>query len=171
MNIEIFKFDTNHLMELTALSRQTFIDGFEKTTDPVQFQKYVAKAFAPETLLEELTHPQAVFYGLRVSGELVGYWKLRWDRYQDFDADKPMLELQRIYFLEKYWGQGLGQKALRWIEDFAHTNHFKSIVLLAFSENPAARRFYFREGYHDIGRAAFPFGDEIHNDYVMCKNL
>ncbi len=171
MNIEIFQFDESQLTELTALSLQTFIDGFQKLTDPAQFQKYIAKAFAPETMYEEITNPQTLFYGLRVSGEWAGYWKLRWDRYTDFDAPKPILELQRIYFLEKYWNQGFGQQALRHIEAFAHANHFKSIILLAFTENHAARRFYFREGYRDIGRADFQFGNEVHHDFVMCKNM
>ena len=171
MNIEIFQFDESQLTELTALSLQTFRDGFQKLTNPEQFQKYIIKAFAPETIREELKQPQAVFYGLRVSGELAGYWKLRWDRYTDFDAQKPMLELQRIYFLEKYWNQGLGKHALRWIEQFTAENHFKSIVLLAYTENHAARRFYFREGYRDIGHADFQFGTEIHRDFVMCKNI
>jgi diamine N-acetyltransferase len=153
------------------LSLQTFIDGFQKTTNPIEFQKYIAKAFAPETIRDELKQPQNLFYGLRVSGELAGYWKLRWDRYTDFDAPKPMLELQRIYFLEKYWNQGLGQRALQYIENFAHANHFKSIILLAYNKNHAARRFYFREGYRDIGRADFQFGDEVHIDFVMCKDV
>jgi GNAT superfamily N-acetyltransferase len=171
MNIEIFQFDEHHLTELTALSLQTFIDGFQKVTNPEPFQNYIVKAFATETMREEITHPQAVFYGLRVSGELAGYWKLRWDRYTDFNAPKPMLELQRIYFLEKYWSQGLGKNALQWIEQFAKDHSFKSVILLAYTENHAARRFYFREGYRDIGRADFQFGGEIHKDFVMCKNL
>jgi ribosomal protein S18 acetylase RimI-like enzyme len=171
MNIEIFKFDSSHLRELTAWSLQTFKDAFEKGTDPKHFQKYIAQAFAPEIIYQELTHPQTVFYGLRVSGEFAGYWKLRWDRYADSDAPKPVLELQRIYFLEKYWNQGLGQQALRWIEAFAQQQHFKSLLLLVYSENHGARRFYFREGFIEIGRANFQFGDEIHNDFVMCKNM
>jgi RimJ/RimL family protein N-acetyltransferase len=82
-----------------------------------------------------------------------------------------MLELQRIYFLEKYWNQGLGQQALKYIENLAHEKQFKSIVLLAYTENHAARRFYFREGYRDIGHADFQFGEEVHRDFVMCKNV
>jgi diamine N-acetyltransferase len=165
------QFDENLLAELTALSLQTFIDGFQKSTNPQQFQKYIVQAFDPENIRNELNNPQTRFYGLRISGELAGYWKLRWDRYTDFNAPKPMLELQRIYFLEKFWNQGLGPKALKCIEEFAHTNHFKSIILLAYTENHAARRFYFREGYRDIGRADFQFGDEVHNDFVMCKDI
>jgi RimJ/RimL family protein N-acetyltransferase len=171
MNIEIFQFNESHLSELTALSLQTFLDGFQKIINSTEFQKYIAQAFAPETIRTELKQPQNVFYGLRVSGELAGYWKLRWDRYTDFDAPKPMLELQRVYFLEKYWNQGLGQQALQCIEQFAHANQFKSVVLLAYNQNHAARRFYFREGYRDIGHAEFPFGDEVHIDFVMCKDI
>jgi diamine N-acetyltransferase len=174
MNIEIRLYSPDsesHLAELTALSRQTFIDGFEKTSHPDHFKTYLAQAFAPETVRAELQSPKTVFYGVWIEGNLAGYCKLRWDRYENANAPKPALELQRIYFLEKYWNQGLGQYTLDWIQAFAQARQFKAILLLVWNQNHAARRLYFRVGFEDIGRADFQFGNEIHHDFVMCKKL
>lgn len=158
--------------ELLKLAKQSFIDAFEKVSDPTNFKLYVKTAFQPKILRGELLDEKSIFYFLKTDkGETAGYLKMRWDRSEEFFSDEKALELQRIYFLEPYWGKGLGKTLLNFAENYGRERGFKWIYLIVWCENHAAIRFYEREGWSIFGRKNFQFGDEIHHDYALRKQI
>ena len=158
--------------ELENVARQSFKDAFEKVNEPTAFEAYVAKAFDPSVILEELRHEATHFYFLKnADGETVGYLKLRWDRSEEFFPTERALELQRIYLLEKHWNKGYGATLLEFAEGFGRTNGFAWIWLVVWFENHGAIRFYEKQGWEKFARKEFHFGSEIHNDYVLRKKL
>jgi diamine N-acetyltransferase len=160
------------LKELLKISKQCFIDAFEKVSNPDNFKKYVKTAFQPKILRGELLDEKSAFYFIKTdAGETAGYLKMRWDRSEDFFPDEKALELQRIYFLEPFWGQGLGKTLLSFAENFGHDKGFKWIYLIVWCENHKAIKFYEREGWTLFGRKDFQFGDEIHHDFALRKEV
>ena len=160
------------LKELLKVSKQSFIDAFEKVSNPENFQKYVKKAFQPKILRGEFLAEKTVFYFIKnEAGETAGYLKMRWDRSEEFFLDESALELQRIYLLESHWGKSLGKTLLDFAETFGREQGFKWIYLIVWCENHGAIRFYEREGWVIFGRKNFQFGDEIHHDYALRKQL
>lgn len=155
---------------LVALSKQTFIDAFEKTTDPDNFNIYISTAFTPSVIEAELAHEASVFYFLKDDAlQTVGYMKLRWDRSTEVMGQEKALELQRIYFLEKYWNKGYGKILLDFAENFATNNQFTWIYLCVWYKNDGAIRFYERHGWAIFSRKNFQFGNEIHHDFLLRK--
>jgi diamine N-acetyltransferase len=160
------------LKELLKIAKQSFIDAFEKVSDPINFKKYVKNAFQPKILRGELLDEKSIFYFIKTdNSETAGYLKMRWDRSEEFFPDEQALELQRIYFLEHYWGKGMGKMLLQFAESYGREQGFKWIYLIVWCENQAAIRFYEREGWVIFGRKNFQFGDEIHHDYALRKQL
>ncbi len=160
------------LTELIQIAKQSFIEAFEKVSNPDSFKTYVETAFQPEILRGELRDKQSVFYFLiNDDNETVGYAKMRWDRSDEFFPTDKAIELQRIYFLEKHWNKGYGKVLLEFCENYGRKNGFVWIWLVVWLENHGAIRFYEREGWEKFGRKSFQFGNEIHNDFVLRKRL
>ena len=67
--MKIIQCTENHLDELIFVAKQSFIDAFEKQTEPSNFQAYMSKAFTKEGVLEELQHPQSAFFFLQTTKE------------------------------------------------------------------------------------------------------
>jgi diamine N-acetyltransferase len=172
LNYNILRCDLSHLDELLLLAKQSFIDAFEKTSDPENFKLYVTQTFTPSVLAEELAHPETVFFMLRnEKKENVGYVKLRWDRGAEFFPNEKSIELQRIYVLEKYWYKGFGKILLDCAQDFAVQGHYPWIYLVVWFQNDVAIRFYERHNWAQFAKKDFKFGNEIHHDIVMRKDI
>ncbi len=170
--MKIIRCTENHLEELGLVAKQSFIDAFEKQSNPDNFKAYVSKSFTKEVVLEEFQNPESVFYFLQTDeGETTGYVKLRWDRSEEFFPTEKALELQRIYLLEPYWNKGFGKILLDFAESFAHENGFEWIYLIVWFENKGAIKFYEREGWSIFGHKDFQFGNEIHHDYALRKKI
>jgi diamine N-acetyltransferase len=173
--MKIVQCQADDAAELLAVARQSFIDAFEKASNPDNFKAYIAKAFTPSVVAEELAHAASVFYFLKdASGETVGYAKMRWDTSDEFfpsASDGKALHLQRIYLLEKHWNKGYGRVLLDFCENYARQNDYTWIWLIVWFENHGAIRFYEREGWEKFGHKDFQFGNEIHHDFAFRKKL
>jgi diamine N-acetyltransferase len=168
----IVKCDASHRDELLALAKESFIQAFEKSSDPDNFKLYVAQAFTPSVLAEELAHPQTVFFMLQTpEKENVGYLKMRWDRGSEIFPHEKSIELQRIYVLEKFWHQGYGKVLLDYAESYASNAAYTWIYLVVWFQNDTAIRFYERNYWKQFAKKDFQFGNEIHHDIVMKKNI
>ena len=98
LDYEIIECNARHADELLALAKQTFIEAFEKVSDPANFKLYVEQTFTPSVIAEELAHKESIFFIIRTAeNENAGYIKLRWDRGKEFFPNEESIELQRIY--------------------------------------------------------------------------
>jgi diamine N-acetyltransferase len=184
----IVRCDETHLPTLLPVAKQSFIDAFEKDSNPENFKIYVEKAFTESAMLEELQHPESIFYAFNTENTentvdegnpeaigkgplMAGYVKLRWDRSEEFFPNEKAIELQRIYLLAQFWNKGYGKILLDFSENYACEHSFEWIYLVVWLENHAAIRFYERNGWEKFARKDFMFGEEVHHDWVLRKRL
>lgn len=59
----------------------------------------------------------------------------------------PNIDIDNVVVDEARRGQQIGQKLVRWIEDWAKARGITFAVLDAYNNNYAAHKFYLREGY------------------------
>jgi diamine N-acetyltransferase len=164
--------NAGHRDELLVVAKRSFIEAFEQSSDPENFKLYVAQAFDPSVVAEELAHSESVFFMFKnAENENVGYIKMRWDRSTEFFATEKSLELQRIYVLEKYWYQGYGKILLDYAEHYAAQGDYSWIYLVVWFQNDVAIRFYERHKWQTFAKKDFKFGNEIHHDIVMKKRI
>ena len=170
--MKIIRCNESHLEEYQYVARQSFIDAFEKVSEPESFKSYISTAFLPDILRGELMDDKIAIYFLQNDeNETVGYVKLRWDRSEEFFPNESALELQRIYLLEQFWSKGYGKIILDFSEKYAFEHNFTWIWLVVWSENHGAIRFYEREGWEKFAQKDFQFGNEIHVDPVFKKRI
>ncbi len=64
------------------------------------------------------------------------------------DADKQSCaEIQTIYLLPEFIGQGYGSILLKWLIEYAQSVGYKNIIVWVLTENTRARKAYERVGF------------------------
>nr|WP_068889526.1 GNAT family N-acetyltransferase [Pedobacter panaciterrae] len=69
------------------------------------------------------------------------------------------LVMHRLCVRPKFQGQGIAKQLLRFSEQFAIDNSYKSIILDSFSRNHVALNLYENNGYMKKGKVTFRKGD------------
>ncbi len=101
---------------LTELSFATFFPAFVGTTSPENLDAYMSAAFNEEQLAKELADPQAAFFLIENSENVIGYLKLIEGEVPESVSNPRAIELSRLYVRQEFIAQKIGamlmQKAL-----------------------------------------------------------
>ncbi len=171
MNLHLAKCTNTDLDKLISISRETFIEAFEKQNTPDDFKAYMEKAFSREQLLNELEDPQMHFYLVHLEDEPIGYFKLNENEAQGDVKDKDSIELERIYVKSAFQGNKIGHFILDHIKRIA-TNKNKSYIWLGvWKKNNKAIRFYENNGFIRFGEHPYYIGSDKQMDWLMKLNL
>jgi GNAT superfamily N-acetyltransferase len=95
---------------LQELATQTFAETFAHDNDPKKLEAFFEEAYSLEVLTSELSDSNCQHYFLRVDHQIAGYLKLNQGPAQTEHELENAFEIQRIYLLKAYQGQGLGKK-------------------------------------------------------------
>lgn len=105
------------------------------------------------------------------SGHLLGFAQLRLDAaHPKVDAVRAV-ELERLYVLERFAGQGIGRALLAACEATAREHGATTMWLTAWVSNRRALAFYARRGHVDVGSDCYVFEDERHENRIFVKAL
>lgn len=156
---------------LVNLGRRTFIEAFEKDNKPEDFKEYLDSAFGEETLLKELKDINSSFYFIYEDSSLVGYIKLNEKEAQSDIKDIDSIELERIYVLAEFQGQGIGEWILRQVISIAKAKNRFYLWLGVWEHNPKAIKFYQRLGFYKFGSHPYFIGNDEQTDWLMRLDL
>ena len=81
------------------------------------------------------------------------------------------VELQQIYVLSKWHGQGVAAHLMEWALATAARDDAPEIYLTVFDHNERAKRFYRRYGFSEAARCTFTLGDRVDDDRVWRLSL
>ena len=131
---------------------------------------YMDKAFTHDKLLSELQNENSEFYFAMEGDEIIGYFKINMKEAQTEFKGDTSLEIERIYISDGHQGKGYGTQLLNKVKEVAATSGVKYIWLGVWEKNPAAIRFYERNGFDVFSSHEFQMGDEVQMDKLMiCK--
>ncbi|SDQ15791.1 GNAT family N-acetyltransferase [Flagellimonas zhangzhouensis] len=156
---------------LTKVSKETFIDAFEKDNNPVDFQNYIQQAFSIKKITTELKNPNSHFYFVFDDNTLVGYFKLNTESAQTDVHDPTALEIERIYVLKEHQGKKIGAWMLQEIISLAHKMEKTFIWLGVWEHNTNAIRFYQRHGFQKFDEHPYFIGDDKQTDWLLRIRL
>ena len=166
--MELRKCTSFDLEVLLWISKETFVDTFEKDNDPNDFQQYVESAFTKKKIEEELQNQDSDFYFIYVEQELAGYFKLNRAKAQTDVNDAKSIELERIYVLKAYQGKQIGRWMLeKAIEISKKQNGIQYLWLGVWERNTKAIRFYERNGFSKFDQHSFYIGKDEQIDWLM----
>lgn len=169
--IEIVPCGPSDLAELRVIGLQSFTEAFAAQNKPSDFEAYVSGAFDPAVLERELLVGASEFYFSKIDGRTAGYLKVNHPPAQDDDFGQNCLEIQRIYTLSIYYGQGVGEALLKKAIEIARYYSYNFVWLGVWEHNPRAIRFYQKNGFEVFGQHSFLFGSDLQTDDLMRKLL
>ena len=156
---------------LIELGKTTFAQTFAADNTPENMAAYMNRAFTHEKLKSELENPNSEFYLVRINEDAIGYLKINTASAQTELQPHDTLEIERIYVLEDFYGQGIGLKLLEKSIAIAREKHLKSIWLGVWERNHRALRFYEKNGFQVFDKHVFKMGTDDQTDLMMRLSL
>lgn len=155
---------------LAALAAHAFRETYRALDDPREIQDYIDEHFAPEVLAAGLAEAGAVTLLLvDAQGSLSGYARVRTDPAPECVAGASPVHLDRLYLDPSRKRGGLGTRLMDAVLDWARAHDRHTIWLGVDHRNAAARAFYARHGFTDVGIRQFLFGGRLYDDPVMAR--
>lgn len=171
MKLDFRQCEISDVDALVKISKDTFVDAFEKDNDPVDFQNYIQNAFSPDRLESELKNPDSIFYFVFDEETLVGYYKLNMGKAQTDVHDEDSIELERIYVIQAYQGHKIGAGMLSHILHLVKELGKAYLWLGVWEHNPKAIRFYQRHGFQKFGEHPYYIGNDKQTDWLLRLDL
>lgn len=169
MNIE--KATIEDIDILLELGKTTFTQTFAADNTPENLEAYMNRAFTHEKLKSELKNPNSAFYLVRKDVKAIGYLKINTASAQTESQPHDTLEIERIYVLIDFYGQGIGQNLLEKAITIAQEKKLKSIWLGVWERNHRALRFYEKNGFQVFDKHIFKMGTDDQTDLMMRLTL
>lgn len=171
MNLSFKRCTIENLETLVKVSKDTFVDAFEKDNDPEDFKYYINKDFSKENMKAQLQDPNSIFYFAYLKDDLIGYFKLNSNSAQTEIIDDHGMELERIYITSSYQNKGFGKSLLLHTIDLAKSKNRSFLWLGVWQKNKAAVRFYERYGFKKFGSHPYFIGKDKQTDWLMRLDL
>ena len=156
---------------LRGIARDTFIETFSEANKAEDMERYLTENFSEEQLARELSNPDSFFYVAEVNGHVVGYLKLNTAHAQTEPQAADALEIERIYVLSNYHGNGVGQALYHHAMSVAKDRKASYVWLGVWEHNHRALRFYEKNGFTAFGTHIFQLGNDQQTDILMQKSV
>lgn len=171
MDISIRRAGRDDAVLISVLATTTFYEAYCQQDESRNLAGYIAESFAVSTIIDEIDDPTSTFLIAEIDGKAVGYARLIDYSTTDGITGQRVIELKRIYLLERLWGSGAGEALLMHCIGSAAARGFDTIWLGVWEENQRARRFYDKFGFGQVGTLMFPYGDVVGTNLVLQKQL
>lgn len=159
------------LLELQAISRQTFFDAFGEVNTDEDMNHYLEVNLSMEQLTSELNQADTSFYFAKNGKEILAYLKLNEADVQTEKRNIPSMEIERIYVRKEFQNRGVGQFLLDHSIQITKNKQLKLIWLGVWEQNVSAIRFYERNHFQFFGKHAFMLGKDEQTDLLMERYL
>ena len=130
-------------------------------------RQYLYKAFNEQMISQELKNENSQFYFAYVKNDLAGYIKINTGSAQTEPHKDPALEVERIYVLQPFQGQKVGQQLLGKALQIAKKHKAQYVWLGVWEHNHRAFKFYQKLGFVKFGQHPFMLGQDRQTDHLM----
>lgn len=156
---------------LADMGARTFKASFGPQNTPDDMDAYLTEAFYPDRIQKEITTGSGIYFIAFLDENPVGYLKLRVGQTPAAPVGQKPIELERIYVLTQYKGQGIGSLMKDRALTEARKLGYKTMWLGVWKENQDAIKVYSRWGFEIVGEQTFTLGQDVQFDWIMARSL
>jgi ribosomal protein S18 acetylase RimI-like enzyme len=171
MEIQLKRVTLDDVSKLQKIGIQTFTETFGGLNSVADMESYIHSAFDSAKLLAELGDAHTEMYFALHNKQTIGYLKLNRGPAQTELKEQGGLEIERIYVLQAYFGQQVGQLLFDKALQIAQACAVEYIWLGVWEQNARAIRFYEKNGFQQFGSHVFKLGEDEQNDILMKYTL
>lgn len=169
--ITIRKVEIVDLEDLRDIAIQTFREAFASENKEEDINHYIENNLSPGQLRSELVSNESIFFFAETQKGVSGYLKINWGKSQTEIGAKEGLEIERIYVLKEFQGEGLGRKLFEKALSVAKSMSKEYIWLGVWEHNSKAIQFYERNGFKPFGTHVFTLGEDDQVDIMMRLDM
>jgi diamine N-acetyltransferase len=170
-NLQLVPVILSEILDLQAISRQTFFDAFGEVNTNEDMNHYLEVNLSMEQLTSELNNPSTSFYFAKNEKEILAYLKINEADGQSEKRAMPSMEIERIYVRKEFQNRGVGQFLLDHSIQITKDKQLKLIWLGVWEHNVSAIRFYERNQFQFFGKHSFMLGSDEQTDLLMELKL
>lgn len=160
---------------LGALATQVFFDTYATAGLRPALVREAAEAFDTAALAALLARPEGGLVVAEREGHLLGF--VQFARQPQGAVlgvvaavdGRPALEIERLYVLLRFQGQGLGRALMARAASRARAAHCPLMWLTAWVGNHRARAWYAHQGWRDIGATDHVFEGQRFENRVLVN--
>ena len=167
MNISLEKISVLDVEWLQEISKQTFVETFAAVNTESNMLQYLNEALSIQTLSDEMMKKDSEFYFAKIEDKIVGYLKLNFGDSQTESIDENGMEIERIYVLKSFHGEGIGQYMFDEAIAIARQKQLNFLWLGVWEENHRALNFYKKNGLVEFDKHEFILGNDVQTDVMM----
>lgn len=169
MDITIKKAVKDDAAILALLAQITFKEAFGHVWDKTVLKNYLKHTFSVQKIEDSINKSNNVFWIAYADKLPVGYAKLKiYSPYEQLADPKPA-QLQKIYLLNDYIGNKIGEQLQNTLFEQVRAEGLKTLWLAVWDGNEKAVRFYEKHGFTKETTYHYDF-DSMSFDYeVMIK--
>lgn len=169
MDLEIRIADPKDAEIVALLGRITFRETFGHLFEHHQdyLRSYLDRTFAVEKIRRSLGNPRNRYWLAFLAGLPSAYAKLKFPSPTTPIASDQAGQLQKIYVLREFVGQGIGNPLLAAVLSHASSRKVEVVWLDVLKQNTRAVRFYQRAGFTLLGDHAYTIGSQTFSFHLM----
>jgi ribosomal protein S18 acetylase RimI-like enzyme len=171
MNLTIRRTTISDVSLISALGITTCYEAYFELDPSKDLAEYCVNFFSLEQITAEFEDKNSTFLIAELNGKAVGYAKLREGKNIECLKDKNVIEVQRIYILEKMKGKNLGKTLMKKCFEIGKEKGREIIWLGVWDKNIAAQKFYEKIGMKNIGLIDFSDGKNQFINFVFAKEI
>ncbi|MFC1764974.1 GNAT family N-acetyltransferase [Planctomycetota bacterium] len=156
---------------LATMGAQTFSLAYSSIIGPKDLESYVQEAFSPELIASERQTGQTTFILAEVEHIPCAYAGIRRSQLPEGITLLHPVELQRLYVLPEWFGQGIGTAMLSHIVSWIKQHCYRSCWLRVWEKNLRAIALYKRWDFQTIGSEPYYVGDVSETVLVMTREF
>jgi|SRR3989344_387392 len=159
--------DTEILIEIGA---RTFFEAYINRKNKAGIESYIKKYLSSKNISEELKSPSNIFLIALSDNMPIGYAKLRKNGIPG-GLGKKSIEIERMYLIKEKIGKGIGKIVMKKCLDIARKKGYKIVWLGVWEQHINAIGFYKRFEFKKFGEQKFKFGNKLHKDILLKKEI
>lgn len=156
--------------QLSVLFKAVYIDTYGLEGVSREFSNFIMKRFHPDEIIRKINSEESKLFLATYDGNPIGALWIELNKecvLQDFKS----AEINKLYVLRRFHGQGIGHELMRWGEEYLRKQNETNVWLITWQKNPGAIQFYEKENYQIIGTAPFVMEENTYTNVVMTKQL
>ncbi|HEX6372956.1 MAG TPA: GNAT family N-acetyltransferase [Longimicrobium sp.] len=156
---------------VAELARRTFMDAFAAASDPHDLALHTARAYGVPQQSAEIAHPGITTLLAEAGGRPAAYAQIRRGPPPSCVPDADAVEIARFYVDQAWHGRGIAQRLMGAALAQAREMGARTVWLMVYEHNHRALAFYTREGFREVGRHGYLFGNSLEMDRVLVRTL
>ncbi|HYR08046.1 MAG TPA: GNAT family N-acetyltransferase [Longimicrobium sp.] len=156
---------------VAEMALRTFMDAFGASSDPHDLALHIARAYGVPQQSAEIAHPGITTLIAEVGGSPAAYAQVRRGQPPSCVPDAEAVEISRFYVHQAWHGRGIAQRLMSAALAHAREQGARTVWLMVYEHNDRALAFYGKEGFREVGRHGFLFGNSLELDRVLLRTL